>query len=48
MQYGAPIETMIALGGGKVIEVGYANEGKKEDVLEAINEKTVALLFVLV
>ncbi|KMK76077.1 DgaE family pyridoxal phosphate-dependent ammonia lyase [Alkalihalobacillus pseudalcaliphilus] len=46
VQYGAPIETMIALGGGKVIEVGYANEGKKEDVLEAINEKTVALLFV--
>lgn len=29
VQYGAPVETMIYLGGGKLVEVGYANEGKQ-------------------
>ena len=30
VQYGAPVETMIYLGGGKLVEVGYANEGKAD------------------
>ena len=37
VQYGAPVETMIYLGGGKLVEVGYANEGKAEHIAEAIN-----------
>lgn len=46
VQYGAPIETMIALGGGRRVEVGYANEGRKKHVIDAINERTAALLYV--
>ncbi|WP_301420204.1 DgaE family pyridoxal phosphate-dependent ammonia lyase [Mammaliicoccus lentus] len=46
VQYGAPIETMVHLGGGKVIEVGYANEGQNKHVEEAINENTAAILYV--
>lgn len=46
VQYGAPIETMVFLGGGKLIEVGYANEGKAEHIEEAISENTAAILFV--
>lgn len=46
VQYGAPVETMIYLGGGKLLEVGYANEGKKEHMEEAINERTAAILYV--
>lgn len=46
VQYGAPIETMVYLGGGKLVEVGYANEGRKEHIEEAINEKTAALFYV--
>ncbi|MDP4097056.1 DgaE family pyridoxal phosphate-dependent ammonia lyase [Paenibacillus sp. P96] len=46
VQYGAPVETMVYLGGGKLVEVGYANEGKKEHVEDAINEQTAAILYV--
>lgn len=46
VQYGAPVETMIFLGGGKLVEVGYANEGKVEHIADAINEKTAAILYV--
>ncbi|MFU2014694.1 DgaE family pyridoxal phosphate-dependent ammonia lyase [Peribacillus butanolivorans] len=46
VQYGAPVETMIYLGGGKLVEVGYANEGKAEHITDAINENTAAILFV--
>jgi L-seryl-tRNA(Ser) seleniumtransferase len=46
VQYGAPVETMIFLGGGKLVEVGYANEGKAEHISSAINENTAAILFV--
>lgn len=46
VQYGAPVETMIYLGGGKVVEVGYANEGRKEHIEEAIGENTAAILYV--
>ena len=40
VQYGAPVETMIYLGGGKLVEVGYANEGKAEHIEDAIGENT--------
>lgn len=46
VQYGAPVETMVYLGGGKLLEVGYANEGKKEHIEEAINERTAAILYI--
>ncbi|PEJ54371.1 SelA-like pyridoxal phosphate-dependent enzyme [Bacillus sp. AFS002410] len=46
VQYGAPVETMIFLGGGKLVEVGYANEGKAEHIADAINENTAAVLYV--
>lgn len=46
VQYGAPVETMVYLGGGKLIEVGYANEGKDEHIEDAINEHTAAILYV--
>lgn len=46
VNFGAPIGTMVALGGGQLVEVGYANEGRAEDVSEAINENTAAILYV--
>ncbi|MCK8488009.1 DgaE family pyridoxal phosphate-dependent ammonia lyase [Paenibacillus sp. MBLB2552] len=46
VQYGAPVETMVYLGGGKLVEVGYANEGRAEHLEDAIGEKTAAILYV--
>lgn len=46
VQYGAPVETMIYLGGGKLVEVGYANEGTTEHIEDAITEHTAAILYV--
>ncbi|MBB6633266.1 DgaE family pyridoxal phosphate-dependent ammonia lyase [Cohnella thailandensis] len=46
VQYGAPVETMVYLGGGKVVEVGYANEGKAEHIEDAVGERTAAILYV--
>ncbi|GLC87304.1 DgaE family pyridoxal phosphate-dependent ammonia lyase [Lysinibacillus piscis] len=46
VQYGAPVETMIYLGGGSLVEVGYANEGKAQHIEEAICEHTAAILYV--
>ncbi|WP_219834980.1 DgaE family pyridoxal phosphate-dependent ammonia lyase [Paenibacillus sp. R14(2021)] len=46
VQYGAPVETMVFLGGGKLVEVGYANEGKAEHIEDAIGDRTAAILYV--
>ncbi|UNK20604.1 DgaE family pyridoxal phosphate-dependent ammonia lyase [Paenibacillus sp. N3/727] len=46
VQYGAPVETMVYLGGGKLVEVGYANEGRTEHIEDAITDKTAAVLYV--
>ena len=46
VNYGAPITTMIRLGGGIPVEAGCSNEVKPEHVEEAIDENTVALLYV--
>ncbi|AIQ20571.1 L-seryl-tRNA selenium transferase [Paenibacillus sp. FSL H7-0357] len=46
VQYGAPVETMVFLGGGRVVEAGYANEGRKEHIEQAICERTAAILYV--
>ena len=46
VQYGAPIETMIYLGGGKLVEVGYANEGQTQHIRDATSDHTAAILYV--
>lgn len=46
VDYGAPIAEMIQLGGGKVIEVGFANGAKLDDIRSAVTEHTLAILFV--
>lgn len=46
VNFGAPVLTMIALGGGEIVEVGYANRSDLEDLEEAVNENTVAIVFV--
>lgn len=46
IDFGAPICTMIRLGGGVPVEAGTANEVHAEDIEESITEKTVALLYV--
>ena len=46
INFNAPIETMLRLGGGVPVEAGCATEVVVEDIEELINEKTVALLYV--
>ena len=46
--YGTPVEVMVAQGGGKVIEAGYANMCTPEHVSMMITEKTAALLYIKV
>jgi len=46
VQYGAPVESMVYLGGGRVVEAGYANEGHAWQLEEAIGERTAAVLYV--
>lgn len=37
---------MVQLGGGKIVEAGYANGSKLTDISDAVNENTLAILFV--
>jgi len=46
VDYGAPVETMIYLGGGVLVEAGFANEGKAYHIEEAITDRTAAILYV--
>lgn len=46
VDYGTPEEVMINVGGGKVIEAGYANMCKPEHVEMMVNDKTIAILYV--
>ena len=46
INFNAPIETMIRLGGGVPVEAGTATEVVPEDIEEAITDKTVALMYV--
>ena len=45
VEYGAPITTIMRLGGAVPVEVGNANLVYPEEIEEAINEKTVALFY---
>lgn len=46
VDFGAPIQTMIELGGGRIVEAGYANKCSPELVADVITENTVAILYV--
>ena len=46
VDFGAPVVEMIQLGGGKIIEVGYANGSKLDDIKNAVNKNTLAIIFV--
>lgn len=46
VDYGAPVETMIELGGGIVVEAGYANKCTSELIEEMITDKTAAILYI--
>lgn len=46
VDYGAPVETMINLGGGKLIEVGYSNGCKIDQIEGAITADTIAIFYV--
>jgi len=46
VNFGTGVEIMVNLGGGKVIEAGWANECSLEQVEMEINENTAALLYI--
>jgi L-seryl-tRNA(Ser) seleniumtransferase/D-glucosaminate-6-phosphate ammonia-lyase len=46
VNYGAPVASMVRLGGGQLIEAGQANMVKKEHIINNINENTCALMYV--
>jgi uncharacterized pyridoxal phosphate-dependent enzyme len=46
IHFGASIEQMIRLGGGKVVEVGYTNKVETDHIEEAITDKTAALMYI--
>lgn len=46
VDFGAPIQTMVELGGGKLVEAGYANKCTPDLIEDMITEKTVAILYV--
>lgn len=46
VNFGAPIDTMVELGGGKVVEAGYANECSKDQILEQVTENTAGILYI--
>lgn len=47
VNFGAPISTMIELGGGSPVEVGYSNKTEVAHVEGAITENTAALFYVI-
>ncbi len=46
VDFGAPIALMAQAGGAKIVEAGYANGSKLGDIEAAVNENTLAVLFV--
>ncbi|MCC3702471.1 DgaE family pyridoxal phosphate-dependent ammonia lyase [Rouxiella badensis] len=46
VNYGAPVATMVTMGGGKVIEAGYANECSAAQLAAAITTRTAAVLYI--
>ncbi|MDC9613756.1 DgaE family pyridoxal phosphate-dependent ammonia lyase [Xenorhabdus khoisanae] len=46
VNFGAPVATMITLGGGKVIEAGFANECSATQIADKITPQTAAILYI--
>ncbi|MBP2098733.1 DgaE family pyridoxal phosphate-dependent ammonia lyase [Enterococcus rivorum] len=46
VDYGTPVEVMVAQGGGQVVEAGYANMCSPEHVEMMITEQTAAILYI--
>jgi uncharacterized pyridoxal phosphate-dependent enzyme len=46
VHFGAPIRQMIAIGGGRPVEVGQANHVERSHIEDAITEKTAALMYI--
>jgi len=46
VNYGAPVGTMVALGGGRLVEAGYANECSAEQLSAAVTPQTAAILYI--
>ncbi|WP_028273441.1 DgaE family pyridoxal phosphate-dependent ammonia lyase [Atopococcus tabaci] len=46
VDYGAPVETMVELGGGVVVEAGYANKCTPALIEEMITDETAAILYI--
>lgn len=46
VDFGAPVAEMIQLGGGEIVEVGYSNGSHLDDILNAVNENTLAIFFI--
>lgn len=46
VDYGTPVEVMVELGGGEVVEAGYANGCSAEQIEMMITDNTAALLYI--
>lgn len=46
VNYGAPVQTMVLMGGGKVVEAGYANECSAAQLAACITPRTAAILYI--
>lgn len=46
VDFGAPVTSMIRIGGGKPVEAGLANKVTLEDIKNEITDKTVALMYI--
>ena len=46
VNFGAPVGTMVALGGGKIVEAGWGNECSAAQFEAAITSQTAALLYI--
>ncbi|SQI40494.1 L-seryl-tRNA(Sec) selenium transferase [Leminorella richardii] len=46
VNFGAPVDTMVSLGGGKVIEAGFANECSADQLEAKITSQTAAILYI--
>ncbi|MDR0218162.1 MAG: DgaE family pyridoxal phosphate-dependent ammonia lyase [Enterobacteriaceae bacterium] len=46
VNFGAPVETMVTLGGGRVVEAGFANECTPVQLAAKITPQTAAILYI--
>lgn len=46
VNFGAPVGTMVHLGGGRLVEAGYANECSADQLAAAVTAQTAAILYI--